>query len=103
MIKTFDEFNNSNTIEEGLLDKLKARKQILEVQGLVADAYEKLIQDEPKKFNSGKSVMQAIKSFALDTYKKVVTAEGALTFSQWWEEFAKAHEYMLDKTVFNTK
>ena len=103
MIKTFEEFNNSNTIEEGLLDKLKARKQILEVQGLVADAYEKLIQDEPKRFNSGKAVMQAIKSFALDTYKKVVTAEGALTFSQWWEEFAKAHEYMLDKTVFNTK
>ena len=103
MIKTFDEFNNSNTIEEGLLDKLKARKQILEVQGIVSDAYEKLIQDEPKRFNSGKSVMQAIRSFALDTYKKVVTAEGALTFSQWWEEFAKAHEYMLDKTVFNTK
>lgn len=103
MIKTFDEFNNSSTIEEGLFDKLKARKQILEVQGLVADAYEKLIQDEPKRFNSGKSVMKAIKSFALDTYKKVVTAEGALTFSQWWEEFAKAHEYMLDKTVFNTK
>ena len=103
MIKTFDEFNNSSTIEEGLFDKLKARKQILEVQGLVADAYEKLIQDEPKRFNSGKSVLQAIKSFALDTYKKVVTAEGVLTFSQWWEEFAKAHEYMLDRTVFNTK
>ena len=103
MIKTFDEFNNSNTIEEGLLDKLKARKQILEVQGIVADEYEKLIQDEPKRFNSGKSVLQAIKSFAMDTYKKVVTAEGALTFSQWWEEFSKAHEYMLDKTVFNTK
>ena len=103
MIKTFDEFNNSNTIEEGLFDKLKARKHILEVQGIVADAYEKLIQDEPKRFNNGKAVLQAIKSFALDTYKKVVTAEGALTFSQWWEEFAKAHEYMLDKTVFNTK
>ena len=103
MIKTFDEFNNSSTIEEGLFDKLKARKQILEVQGIVADAYEKLIQDEPKKFNSGKSVMRAVKSFAMDTYKKVVTAEGSLTFSQWWEEFAKAHEYMLDKTVFNTK
>jgi hypothetical protein len=101
MIKTFDEFNNSITIEEGLFDKLKARKQIIEVQGLVADVYEKLIQDEPKRFNSGKSVMQAIKSFAMDTYKKVVTAEGALTFSQWWEEFAKAHEYMLDRTVFN--
>lgn len=101
MIKTFDEFNNSSTIEEGLFDKLKARKQILEVQGIVADAYEKLVQDEPKRFNSGKAVMQAIKSFALDTYKKVVTAEGALAFSQWWEEFAKAHEYMLDRTVFN--
>lgn len=103
MIKTFDEFNNSSTIEEGLFDKLKAKKQILEVQGIVADAYEKLVQDEPKRFNSGNAVMQTIKSFALDTYKKVVTAEGALTFSQWWEEFAKAHEYMLDKTIFNTK
>lgn len=101
MIKTFEQFNQSNTIEEGLFDTLKARKQIIEVQGIVADAYEKLIQDEPKRFNSGKSVMQAIKSFAQDTYKKTVTAENALTFSQWWEEFAKAHEYMLDNTVFN--
>ena len=101
MIKTFNEFNKPSTIEEGLFDKLKARKQILEVQGLVADEYEKLIQDDPKKFNSGESVMNAIKSFAMDTYKKVVTAEGALAFSQWWEEFAKAHEYMLDRTVFN--
>ena len=100
MIKTFEQFNNT-PVEEGLFDALKARKQILEVQSQVADAYEKLIQDNPKKFNSGKSVMQAIKSFAMDTYKKVVTAEGALTFSQWWEEFAKAHEYMLDRTVFN--
>lgn len=102
MIKTFEQFNNT-PVEEGLFDALKARKQILEVQSQVADAYEKLIQDNPKKFNSGKSVLQAIKSFAMDTYKKVVTAEGSLTFSQWWEEFAKAHEYMLDKTVFNTK
>ena len=101
MIKTFDEFNKPSTIEEGLFDKLKARKQILEVQGLVADEYEKLIQDNPKKFNSGESVMNAIKEFAMATYKKVVTAKGALTFSQWWEEFAKAHEYMLDKTIFN--
>ena len=100
MIKTFEQFTY-NTIEEGLLDAFKARKQIVEVQGLVADAYEKLIQDNPKKFNSGKSVMQAIKSFAMDTYKKVVTAKGALTFSRWWEEFAKAHEHMLDRTVFN--
>ena len=103
MIKTFEELNNSNTIEEGLLDKLKARKQILEVQGIVADAYEKLIQDEPKRFNSGKSVMQAIKSFALDTYKKVVTAEGALTFSQWWEEFEESQIRFLDRTIFNIK
>lgn len=101
MIKTFNQFTQSNTIEEGLFDAIKGRKQILEVQSQVADAYEKLIQDNPKKFNSGKSVMQAIKSFAQDTYKKVVTAEGVLTFSQWWEEFAKAHEYMLDRTVFN--
>ncbi len=39
MIKTFDESNNSSTIEEGLFDKLKARKQIIEVQGIVIDLY----------------------------------------------------------------
>jgi hypothetical protein len=32
-----------------------------------------------------------------------VTAEGALSFVQWWEDFEKAHTYMLDRTIFNVK
>ena len=100
MIKTFDQFTN-NTIEEGLFDAIKGRKQILDVQSRVVEAYEKLIEENPKKFRDGKSVMAAVESFARETYKKTVTAEGALSFSQWWEEFAKAHTYMLDRTIFN--
>jgi len=96
MIKTFDEF-----INEGLFGAIKGKKQILKVQGLVADEYERLIQEDPSKFKDGKSVLKAVEAFAADAYKKTVTAEGALTFPQWWEEFAKAHEYMLDRTVFN--
>lgn len=105
MIKTFNQFTQDkpNTIEEGLFDAIKARKQILEVQSQVVEAYEKLIEENPKRFNSGKSVLKAVESFAYDLYKKTVTEETALTFSQWWEEFAKAHTYMLDKTIFNTK
>lgn len=31
---------------------------------------------------------------------KTVTAEGALTFSQWWAEFAKFHIHMLDTHAY---
>ena len=103
MIKTFDEFNNNTPVEEGLFGAFRARKQILEVQSQVIEEYEKLIEKDPKRFNNGKSVLKAVESFAYDLYKKTVTEETALTFSQWWEEFEKAHTYMLDKTIFNTK
>ena len=103
MIKTFDEFNNNTPVEEGLFGAFRARKQILEVQSQVIEEYEKLIKENPKRFNSGKYVLKAVESFAYDLYKKTVTEETALTFSQWWEEFEKAHTYMLDKTIFNTK
>jgi hypothetical protein len=103
MIKTFEQFKNDTPVEEGLFGAFRARKQILEVQSQVVEAYEKLIEKDPKRFNSGKSVLKAVESFAYDLYKKTVTEETALTFTQWWEEFEKAHTYMLDKTIFNTK
>ena len=31
---------------------------------------------------------------------KTVTAEGVLTFSPWWAEFAKAHIHMLDTHAY---
>ena len=41
-------------IEEGLFGAFKARKQILEVQNQVVEAYEKLIGENLKRFNSCK-------------------------------------------------
>lgn len=96
MIKTFDKF-----INEGLFGAIKGRKQILKVQGLVADEYERLMEEDPNRFKDGKSVLKAVEAFAADAYKKTVTAEDALTFEQWWKDFTKAHIYMLDRTVFN--
>ena len=105
MIKTFNQFTQDkpNAIEEGLFDAIKGRKQILEVQSQVVEAYEKLIEEDPKKYNSGKAVMAAVERFARETYKKTVTAEGALSFAQWWKDFERAHTYMLDRTIFNIK
>lgn len=98
MVKKFNEF-----INEGLFGAFKARNQIIKLQGLVVDEYERLLQEKPKHFYDGKSVLKAVERFAYKTYKEVVTEESALTFSQWWEDFAEAQIQMLDRTVFNTK
>jgi hypothetical protein len=100
MIKTFEQFNNKH-LNEGLLGAIKGKRQILKVQGLVSDEYEKLIQENPNKFKDGKSVLKAVEQFAEDTYKKIVTVEDTLSFEQWWKNFTKAHIYILDNTVFN--
>lgn len=99
-IKTFEEFKNTDTLEEGLLDSFKIRKQILKVQGLVSDKYEEILEKNPKAFNDGKSVLKSVKKFAEEIYKKIVTTKEAMTFNDWWEDFEKAHSYMLDKTIF---
>ena len=101
MIKTFDQFKSDTPVEEGLFGVFKERKQILEAQGLVMDECERLIQENPKRFNSGKSVLKAVESFAYATYKKIVTSEEALTFSQWWRDFEKSQSYLLDRTIFD--
>lgn len=100
-IKTFEQFKNDNKpMNEGLIDMLKARKEILKLQSVVCDEYEKLLQDNPKKYQDGKSVLKAVKDFALEAYNKIVKSEDALSFSQWWEKFEKSNSYMLDNTVF---
>jgi hypothetical protein len=103
MIKKFEQFKNDapETVEEGLFDAFKIRKQIMEVQKQVVEEYEQLLENNPEHYRDGKSVMQDVKSFAFDTYKKVVTSKDALTFSQWWEDFEKSHAYLLDRTIFN--
>ena len=100
-IKSFEQFSSElNHIDEGLFDAFKARKEIVKLQGVVTDEYEKLLQEDPKKYKDGKSVLKAVKDFALDAYDKIVKSEEALSFEDWWESFAKSNVYMLDRTVF---
>lgn len=101
-IKTFEQFKNENKpMNEGLIDMFKARKEILKLQGVVTDEYEKLLQEEPKKYKDGKSVLKAVEKFAQEAYKKIVKSEDALSFEDWWEKFEKSNSYMLDNTVFD--
>lgn len=88
-------------LAEGLLDMIKAKSQINKVQSEVAAAYEKLIEDNPKKYNKGEEVLSDVLSFAKSTYSKIVTVEGALPFKEWWKTFAAAHINLLNKTIFN--
>lgn len=100
-IKTFEQFKKENKpMNEGLIDMLKARKEILKLQGVVCDEYERLLQEDPKKYKDGKSVLKAVEKFAQEAYEKIVKSEDALSFQQWWEKFEKSNSYMLDNTVF---
>ena len=100
-IKSFEEFSSElNHIDEGLFDAFKARKEIIQLQGIVSDEYAKLLNDSPKKYTNGESVLKDIKSFAQDEYNKIVKSEDALSFEDWWESFAKSNAYMLDRTIF---
>ena len=100
-IKSFEQFSSElNHVDEGLFDAFKARKEIIQLQGIVSDEYAKLLNDSPKKYTNGESVLKDIKSFAQDAYNKIVKSEDALSFEDWWESFEKSNAYMLDKTVF---
>lgn len=90
-------------LAEGLLDMIKAKSQINKVQSEVTAAYEKLIEDNPKKYTKGEEVLNDVLSFAKSTYSKIVTVEGALPFKEWWKTFASAHINLLNKTTFNVK
>lgn len=100
-IKSFEQFSSElNHIDEGLFDAFRARKEIIQLQCIVNDEYAKLLNDSPKKYTNGESVLKDIKNFAQDEYNKIVKSENALSFEDWWESFEKSNAYMLDKTVF---
>jgi hypothetical protein len=101
MIKSFEEFKNTNVLNEGLFDVFKIRKQITKLQSVVVNEYEKMLSTNPKKFKDAESVLKSVESFAYNAYNKIVTAEDALSFEQWWKNFKKAHTYLLDSTIFN--
>lgn len=102
MIKSFKQFNEHN-VNEALFSVFKIRRQILKLQDAVINEYERLIKENPNKFNNGKEVLREVKPFAHKSYGEIVKTEGAITFSQWWEDFEKAHSHMLDRTIFIIK
>ena len=100
-IKSFEQFTQAaKPLDEGLIAALKARKEIIQLQCAVCDEYERLLQENPKKFKDGKSVLNAVRDFASKAYEKIVKTEGAMSLTDWWEGFAEANARMLDNTVF---
>ena len=93
--KTIDE----SAVNEGLIGAIKARKQIVNLQGVVADAIDKLIEDNPKKYNSGKDVMDAIAKFAKEKYEEMVTEEDAISYDEWWKSYSEANTALYDKIL----
>ena len=101
-IKSFEQFSSElNHIDEGLFDAFKVRKEIVKLQGIVTDEYEKLLQEDPKKYKDGKSVLKAVENFAQEAYKKIVKSEDAISFEDWWKPFSKSNAYMLDNIIFS--
>lgn len=93
--KTIDE----SAVNEGLIGAIKARKQIVNLQGTIADAIDKLIEDNPKKYNSGKDVMNAIAKFAKEKYEEMVTEEDAISYDEWWKSYSKANIALYDRIL----
>lgn len=91
----------SESLNEGMFDGFKIKRQIVELQGAVADLYEELLEKNPDKFRSGREVMMYIKHDASKLYDKMITIDGAISFNDWWGEFSRAHSNMLDRFVFN--
>ena len=88
-------------INEGLFDVFKSMKQFTQLQGAVVDEYESMISDNPRRFRSGKQVLDSVRNFAIKKYDEIINVKGAMSFNQWWTDFSEAHSRLLDKTVFN--
>jgi hypothetical protein len=91
----------NEALNEGMFDGFKIRRQIVELQGAVADLYEEMLEKNPNKFRSGREVMMFVKNDASQLYDKIIKTEGAISFNDWWKEFSAAHSNMLDRFVFN--
>ena len=101
-IKTFEQFKNDNKpTNEGLISAIKSRMEIIKLQGVVCDEYERLLEKDPKKYKDGKSVLNAVEKYAQEAYKKIVKSEDAISFEDWWKPFSKSNAYMLDNIIFS--
>lgn len=91
----------NEALNEGMFDGFKIRRQIVELQGAVADLYEEMLEKNPNKFRSGRDVMMFVKNDASKLYDKIIKTEGAISFNDWWKEFSTVHSNRLDRFFFN--
>jgi hypothetical protein len=98
-----ESIENNTTVEEGIFDVFKMRKQFTQLQGAVMDMVEEIIENNPKKYRDGNQVMNAVWQDARKLYDKFITMDGAMTFNQWWKEFSGANARFLDMTTFKMK
>ncbi len=94
---------NNTDVQEGIFDVFKMRKQFTQLQGAVTDEFEKLIEENPKRYRNGKQVMDAVSNDAYKLYKQFITMDGAMSYNQWWKEFSEANARFLDMTTFKMK
>lgn len=91
-------------LNEDLLDAIKLRKQITELQGRVEQEYEAELENNPNKYRSGKQLLNAVYSKAQELYDEIVTLKDqAISFNDWWKQYEKANSHFLDMTIFNIK
>lgn len=100
-MKNLNEFAKDK-LNEGLFDTFKVRKQFTELQGKLQDMIDTELEKNPKKYRSGKQLMDAFKRDAIDLYDKVITLKDeAMSFSDWWDNYSKANANFYDSTIFN--
>ena len=95
-----ESIENNATVEEGIFDGFKLRKQFAQLQGAVTDEFEKLIEENPKKYRKGEDVMRAVEYDAQKMYDEYITMDGAISFREWWGQFSKANAHFLNMTTF---
>ena len=100
-MKNLSEFTKDN-LNEGLFDAFKVRKQFTELQGKLQDMIDVELEKNPKKYRSGKQLMDVFKSDAQDLYDKVIIMKDeAMSFNDWWDNYSKANANFYDSTIFN--
>ena len=103
-MKTLTQQLQENTQEtnEGLFDVFKVRKQFTELQGALQDVIDQELETNPKRYRSGKQLMDSMHSEAKSLYNRIITMKDeAMSFDDWWKNYSKANANFYDNTIFN--
>ena len=93
---------NTQPTNEGLFDVFKVRKQFTELQGALQDMIDQELESNPKRYRSGKQLMDSMKQEASKLYDSIITMKDeAMSFSDWWDNYSKANARFYDATIFS--